>query len=54
MKGQKWTLCSDCLKHEPRFAVILAGISDGLLSVAPFIKKHLHCGEAIKAREILK
>ena len=56
MKGNKLTLCSDCLsgKHEPRYMVILVGLSDGLDAVAPYIRNHRHHGDPIKAKEIIK
>jgi len=52
MKGTKLRLCTNCKnkKHEPRYLVILASVSN--IDVREFVVNHRYCGKELSAREI--
>lgn len=48
-------MCPHCRagKMEPRFAIILAGRSQGVDVVSEYVKNRRYCGEDILAKELM-
>lgn len=53
--GTTFIMCPSCraAKMEPRFAIILAGRSNGHLAVADYVKNRRYHGDEIFARELI-